>query len=765
MDKLDKEALKYHSQGTPGKVEVISSKDVSSDHALSLAYSPGVAAPCKEIAKDPLKAFDYTTRGNLVGVITNGTAVLGLGNIGALAGKPVMEGKGVLFKKFANINVFDIEINTEDTEEFIQTVKNLEPTFGGINLEDIAAPQCFEIEERLKKETSIPVFHDDQHGTAIITAAGLINACELTKKKLKNIKVVFNGAGAAAMSCAQLIVDMGVKKDNVIICDSKGVISKDRTDLNKYKARFAVKTKLKTLKEAMKGADVFIGVSVGGAVTPDMVEHMAKDPVVFAMANPEPEIRPELVKKIRPDAIIATGRSDYPNQVNNVLGFPYIFRGALDVRATKITENMKQAAAYAIADLARETVPDEVSQAYEGKSFHFGRDYIIPKPFDQRVLLKVAPAVAKAAMKDGVAQKDIKNFKTYKEELEVLISAKQEFIRPLINQIQSKNRKAKSKPTIIFPEGKNHKVLKACEIILEEGFATPILMGDKKEIFATAEKNELKRVLDLQIINPRDNEHKEKLTQELYSLRKRRGLLETEAQNLIEDNYYQSAMYLQQGLVDGLISGAALNFSGCVKPILELIGPKKDKVISGLNIFIKDGKYLFLTDTTMTINPTAEELARMSVEAAEIATSYNQKPKIAFISYTNFKGSGESPSKMKVAAEMARSTMPFLEIDGEMQADSAVNNDIISRLFNFSTLKDAANILVFPNLDSANISYKLLQQLAGGEMIGPLLVGTKKPVNIVQRTGGVRDIVNASALVALEFQTKVKKVRKNMAHA
>ena len=752
MDKLDKEALRYHSDGVPGKVEVNSSKDVSSDHALALAYSPGVAAPCKEIAKDPIKAFDYTTKGNLVAVITNGTAVLGLGDIGALAGKPVMEGKGVLFKKFANINVFDIEVNAKNTEDFIRTVKNLEPTFGGINLEDIAAPQCFEIEKKLKEEMSIPVFHDDQHGTAIITAAGLINACHLTKRKLSKIKVVFNGAGAAALSCAQLIIDIGVEKKNILVCDSKGVISESRKDLNKYKTKFAVKTDCKTLKDALKDADVFIGVSVGGAVTEEMIDTMAKEPIVFAMANPEPEIRPELVKKVRPDAIVATGRSDYPNQVNNVLGFPYIFRGALDVRATSITEGMKRAAAYAISELARETVPDEVSEAYQGQSFHFGKEYIIPKPFDQRVLLKVAPAVAQAAMKDSVARRPIKNFRAYKEELETFISAKQGFIRPLINTIRSKNRKSKKKPRIIFPEAKSKKVLKACEIIMEEGFATPVLMGDPKEIAASAEKHELKRILNLEVIDPRENKHKKKLTKALYDQRRRHGLLESEAINLIEDVYYQSTMILNQGFVDGLISGASQSFSSAVKPILELIGPKKNKVIAGLNIFIKDNRYLFMSDTTMKINPTAEELSQISMVAAEVATSYEQKPRIAFISYTNFKGSKGSPRKMKLAADLVKKQMPSVEIDGEMQADTATNYDIISRLFTFSHLKDSANILIFPNLDSANISYKLLQQLTDGEMIGPLLVGTEKPANIVQRTGGVRDIVNASALVALEVQ-------------
>lgn len=762
MEKIEKESLKYHSKGSPGKVDVCSSKDVSSDHALSLAYSPGVAAPCKEIAKEPLKAYEYTTRGNLVGVISNGTAVLGLGNIGALASKPVMEGKGVLFKKFAGINVFDIEVNAEDTEEFINTVKNLEPTFGGINLEDIKAPECFEIEQRLKKETSIPVFHDDQHGTAIISAAALINACELTKRKMKNVKVVFNGAGAAAVACAKLIIDMGVKKDNVIMCDSKGVINTDRTGLAEYKNEFVRKTKSKTLKEALVGADVFIGVSVGGIVTEDMVKNMAKKPIIFAMANPEPEIRPELVKKACPDAIVATGRSDYPNQVNNVLGFPYIFRGALDVRATEITESMKQAAAYAIADLARESVPDEVSNAYDGQVFHFGDEYIIPKPFDTRVLLKVAPAVAKAAMEDGVAQKPIKNFKNYIEELEAFLGAKQEFIRPIINKVRSRNRKAKKRPLLVFPEGRSRKVLKACDIILSENFADIIIIGEPDKIMQTASENELKNISKATLILPRTSELNSKYSEELHNLRKRKGLLQSEADNLINDPYYFATMMLQMGDADGLISGASQSYSAAIKSVLEIIGAKKGKVISGLNIFLKDDKKLFLADTTMNIDPTAEELAHIALDAAEVAQSYSKDPRVAFMSYTTFRGRGESPQKMKKASEITRELNPDIKVDGEMQADSAVSPQIIERLFPFSDLKKkAANILVFPNLDAANISYKLLQQLADGEMVGPILMGTNKAVNIVQRTGGVNDIVNAAALTSLDIYERASRVEAN----
>ncbi len=754
MDKIERDSLKYHSKETPGKVEVISSKNVDTDYALSLAYSPGVAGPCKEIAKDPLKVFEYTSRGNLVGVITNGTAILGLGDIGPLAGKPVMEGKGVLFKKFANINVFDIEINTKDTEIFIQTVKALEPTFGGINLEDIAAPECFEIEERLKKETSIPVFHDDQHGTAIISAAALINACELTQRKIKNIKIVFNGAGAAAMACAKLIINMGVDPKNLIMCDSKGVIRKKRSDLNKYKIPFAQDTALKTLSEALKGADVFIGVSVGGCVTEDMVKTMAHKPIIFAMANPEPEIRPELALKVCPNAIMATGRSDYPNQVNNVLGFPYIFRGALDVKATNITENMKQAAAHAIAELARESVPDEVSQAYDGKVFHFGPNYIIPKPFDPRVLLRVAPAVAKAAMKDGVAQNPIKNMKTYIEELESFLSAKQSFIRPIINRVIKTNRKTKNKPKVVFPEARSRKILKACQIIMEEGFLQPVLIGSKEDVLRMAEENELPLIKNIEVINPRTAKNTKTLKKNLHTLRARKGLLESEASQLIEDPYYYATMLLQEELVDGLVSGAATAYSQSIKSIIEIIGPEKNKVISGLNIFLRNGKYLFLTDTTVNIDPTAETLAQIAIDAAKVATSYKQTPSIAFLSYTNYKGYGNSPSKMKKAANLVKTISPLLNVDGEMQADTAVNKTIIDRLFSFTNLKDEANLLVFPNLDAANISYKLLQQLSNGEMIGPILVGANKPVNIVQRTGGVTDIVNAAALVALEYQER-----------
>ncbi len=749
MENFDQEALKYHSEKIPGKVEVSSSKDVSSEYALSLAYSPGVAAPCLEIAKDPLKAFDYTTKGNLVAVITNGTAVLGLGDIGPLAGKPVMEGKGVLFKKFANINVFDIEINEKDPEKFINIVKSLEPTFGGINLEDISAPHCFEIEKRLKAEMNIPVFHDDQHGTAIITAAAMINACFLTKKKMSKVKVVFNGAGAAAISCARLFLDLGVKRENLIMCDSKGVISSSRTDLNEMKKEFINKTGAKTLAEAMEGSDAFVGLSVSDILSEDMLKSMRKSPIIFAMANPAPEVDPAFARKVRPDAIIATGRSDFPNQVNNVLGFPYIFRGALDVRATEINEAMKIAAVNALAELARQTVTDEVSSAYKDQDFHFGPNYIIPKPFDSRVLLEVAPAVAKAAMDSGVAQKQISSLKNYREQLERQLGETRGFIRPIINRIKKWNKKSAA-PKIVMPEGNSRKVLKSVQQVLEEGFAEIIILGDRKKILEKATEDELPLIEKCQIFKPSEHPEFKKYVNDLFELRKRRGLLHSEAKILLEDPYYFSAMMVRSGEADGLVSGASQNYASSVKPILEIIGRSNHKVASGLNIVLKGDQKLFLADTTMMIEPTAEELAQVALDVSEFAESHGVTPRVAMLSYTSFRAEHESPKKMQRAALIAKSLRPDLLVDGEVQADAAINTDIMKRLFGFSDLKDGANILVFPNLDAANISYKLIQQLIQGEVIGPILLGMNQPANIIQRTGGVQDLVNAIAMTAHE---------------
>ena len=754
MEDFNKEALKYHSSKTPGKVDVSPSKDVSSEHALSLAYSPGVAAPCLEIAKDPSKAFDYTTKGNLVAVITNGSAVLGLGGIGPLAGKPVMEGKGILFKKFANINVFDIEIDEQDPSKFVEIVKSLEPTFGGINLEDIASPQCFEIERRLKKEMKIPVFHDDQHGTAIITTAALINACKLTKKSLSKIQVVFNGAGAAAISCAQLFIDLGVKKSNLIMCDSKGIIHTERKNLNEMKKRFVNSTSMRSLSEAMQGCDVFVGLSTKDILSESMLKSMNKNPIIFAMANPDPEVCPELAKKARPDAIIATGRSDYPNQVNNVLGFPYIFRGALDVRATEINEAMKIAAVHALAKLAQQTVTDEVSSAYKDQDFHFGPEYIIPKPFDSRVLLEVAPAVAKAAMDSGVAQIKIPNFKIYREQLEKTLGEKRRFIRPLINRVKQWNKKT-SWPRIVLPEGESRKILQAAQQSLEENFTEIIILGNRKKILEKAKQDDLNLIKKCQIFPPEEHPKFDTYVEKFFDLRKRHGLLESESPLFMKDPYYFSAMMVRLGDADGIVSGAAQNYAACARSLLQVIGCSESKVVSGVNIVLKGDQKFFLADTTMSINPTAEQLAQMALDVVEFSESYGEKPRVAMLSYTNFKAEFKGPQKMKKAAELVKAMRPEILVDGEMQADTAVNPDILSRLFSFSDLKDqGANILIFPNLESANISYKLLQQMIQGEVVGPVLLGLSRPANIIQRTGGVYDVVNAIAMTAHEVHEK-----------
>jgi len=754
MNSLDKEALDYHSAYPAGKVEVVSSKLCSTEKALSLAYSPGVAAPCKEIAKDPDKVYDYTTKGNLVGVVTNGTAVLGLGDIGPLAGKPVMEGKGVLFKQFANINVFDIEMKTATTEEFIAAVKALEPTFGGINLEDIKAPECFEIEERLKKEMNIPVFHDDQHGTAIISGAALLNACIVTGKKIEKIKLVMNGAGAASVSCAKIFISLGVNPKNLLMCDSKGVIYKGRTEgMNKYKQEFAVETKDRSLLDAMKGADVFIGLSVAGAVTAEMLKVMADKPIVFAMANPDPEIDPMTAKKARPDVIMATGRSDYPNQVNNVLGFPFIFRGALDVRASQINEEMKLAAVHAIAKLAREDVPENVSAAYGGATFSFGPEYIIPKPFDSRVLLWVTPAVAKAAMDSGVARKPITDFGAYRDRLEALQGVKTGFVRSVIHRIMDQ---AKEKnlllPRIVFPEGDSSKVIKAVHRAVEEKFMIPVLLGSPAEIKRRIAEFGFDNLSNVEIINPADHPKFQEYVQNLYEKRKRKGMLLRESQRLLRNPDYFAAMMVDSGDVDGMVTGATQNYADCVRPILQIIGPGRRKTASGLNIVMFKDRLLLFTDTAVNINPTAQQIASIAIHASRVAEYFGIEPRIAMLSYTNFTSHGESPAKMLEAAEIVRKNYPHLKVDGEMQADTAVNPDIVKRIFPFCEIKDGANILVFPNLDSGNIAYKLVQQLGGGEVIGPFLMGVKKAANIMQRTCTVDDIFNTVVMTALEAQ-------------
>ncbi len=751
---LDKDALDYHSAHPAGKVEVISSKPCNTDKALALAYSPGVAAPCKEIAKDPEKVYDYTTKGNLVAVITNGTAVLGLGDIGPLAGKPVMEGKGVLFKQFANINVFDLELNTKSVDEFCNAVKALEPTFGGINLEDIKAPECFEIEERLKKEMKIPVFHDDQHGTAIISGAALINACEITNRKMSEVKVVMNGAGAASISCARIFIALGVRPQNLLMCDSKGVVYKGRTEgMNRYKAEFAVETPHRTLADALKGADCFVGLSVAGAVTAEMVKSMAPRPLVFAMANPDPEILPPDAKAARPDVIMATGRSDFPNQVNNVLGFPFIFRGALDVRATQINEEMKLAAVHALAKLAREDVPEKVSAAYGGQHFNFGPEYIIPTPFDPRVLLWVTPAVAKAAMETGVARKPIEDFQAYRDRLESFQGAKTSFVRSVMhrvkNQAKAKNEKL---PLIIFPEGSSSKVLKAMHTIVQEGIVRPVLLGYQDQVKAKIQELGFHELSEIPIVQPSHHPKFREYVDKLYEMRQRKGVMWREAERLMSNPDYFAAMAVHMGDADGMVTGATQNYADCVRPILEIIGAGKRKTASGLNVIMFKNRMLFFADTAVNIDPTAEECATIAIHAARVAEYFKIQPRIAMLSYTNFRSRGEQPSKMKMAAEIVKKNYPHYIVDGEMQADTAVNPEIVDRIFPFCEVKGGANILVFPNLDAGNISYKLVQQLGGAEVIGPFLMGVKKPANVLQRTCTVDDIVNTVALTALEAQ-------------
>lgn len=750
-ENLIREALRYHSLPRPGKVDVSSTKPCRTERDLSLAYSPGVAAPCLEIAKNPELAYDYTSKGNLVAVITNGTAVLGLGDIGPLAGKPVMEGKGVLFKLFADINVFDIEIDAKDPEKFITAVKALEPTFGGINLEDIKAPECFYIEKRLKEEMKIPVFHDDQHGTAIICGAALLNAVHLTNKKMEQIKVVINGAGAAAITCAKIFMQLGVPRNHIYMCDSKGIVTKSRTDLNEYKLEFAQDTKSKTLTDAMKDADVFVGLSVAGSVTQDMLKLMAKSPIVFAMANPEPEILPPEAKAARPDVIIATGRSDFPNQVNNVLGFPYIFRGALDVRATRITENMKLAAVHALAKLAREDVPDSVVAAYRGAKFQFGPNYIIPKPFDPRVLLRVAPAVAKAAMEDGVAQKTISDFSLYEDRLASFQSTGRGFIRNTIHQVKERVSEKNYVPKIVFPEGRSEKVLRAVQMLANENIVEPILVGYEPRIREKIKELDLNSLNNVTIVDPTKDKRYFAFVEQYYEDRKRKGVLLQEAERRLIDSNIFSGMMVTAGEADALISGSTQNYADAVKPILDVIGAKR--IASGMNLVLVKNRMLLFADTTMNIDPTAEEIASIAIHASRIAGFFKMKPKIAMLSFTNFTSKGENPQKMQKAVDIVRSRYPEIIVDGEMQADTAVNPDIIERLFPFSPLRDGgANILIFPSLEAGNIAYKLVQQLAGGEVFGPFLMGLRKPAHIVQRTCTVEDIFNTIVLTALQVQ-------------
>ncbi len=746
------DALDYHSKGRPGKIEVVSTKDTKTQRDLALAYSPGVAEPCLEIADKPESVYKYTAKGNLVGVITNGTAVLGLGDIGPEASKPVMEGKGILFKIFADIDVFDIELNTKNIDEFVNAVKALEPTFGGINLEDIKAPDCFEIEARLKKEMAIPVMHDDQHGTAIISGAALINALEIVNKKIDKIKLVVNGAGASAMSCAKLYLALGVKKENVVMLDRNGVIRTDRKDLDALKAQFATTDNLYSLEEAMKDADVFLGLSKGNVVTQDMVRSMANNPIVFALANPDPEITYELAVSSREDVIVATGRSDYPNQVNNALGFPFIFRGALDVRAREINEAMKLAAVHALADLAKKPVPEMVNLAYNQKNITFGRDYIIPKLIDQRLITAVSPAVAKAAIETGVARKVITDWNAYEKELRDRLGLDENIIRVITN-------KAKSNPKrVVFAEADTYKVLKAAAILKDEGIAKPILLGDIQKINKLIVENNID-LHDVPIIDPRDISQTDKrhaFAVQFYNKRQRKGITLHEAKKLMNERNYYGAMMVQDGEADALISGLTKNYPSTIRPALQTIGkmPGASKV-AGMYIMLTKRGPLFFSDCTVNENPDAQTLVDITVMTAKAIQQFNIQPRIALLSYSNFGSArGEEPEKVAQAVAILKRDYPGMIVDGEMQANIAFNQELLRDNFPFSALlNENTNTLIFPNLSSSNITYKLLQELGTAEAIGPILLGLNKPVHILQLGSSIREIVNMVTIAVVEAQT------------
>jgi len=746
-----KEALDYHANGRPGKIEVNPTKPTSTQRDLSLAYSPGVAEPCLEIAANPEDVYKYTAKGNLGAVISNGTAVLGLGNIGPEASKPVMEGKGVLFKIFADIDVFDIEVDAENIDLFVNTVKAIAPTFGGINLEDIKAPECFEIERRLKEALKIPVMHDDQHGTAIITGSALLNALEIAGKKLDAVKVVFNGAGASAISCARLYLQLGVKKENLVMCDSTGVIVSSRNDLDEQKRFFAQDLTISTLKEAIAGADVFVGLSKGNIVNQEMIRSMADDPIVFALANPDPEISYVDATAARPDVIFATGRSDHPNQVNNVLGFPFIFRGALDVRANCINEEMKLAAVYAIADLAKQPVPEMVTMAYNNVNLRFGKDYIIPKPVDPRLITAVAPAVAKAAMDSGVAGSPIADFDAYKLEL----IRRMGLDNSLMDRITTRAKTAPKR--VVFAEADHYKILKAAQQIRHEGIAIPILLGNAEKIERIAAQYNVS-LEGIEIIDPRSEAEAERLSRFgdiFYDLRKRRGYTIFEAQKIMKERNYFGSMMVRCGEADALISGLTRKYPDTVRPALQVIGIRKGvKRVAGLYIIMtKTGPYFF-ADTTINVNPSAEELADITVLVAKAVSNLNITPKIALVSYANF-GSADGPEsiKMREAVRILHDTQPDLLVDGELQANFALNNEMLKEQFPFSRLVGhQVNTLIFPNLAAGNIAYKMMQEIGGAEAIGPLLLGMNNPVHILQLGSSVREIVNMVTLAVVDAQ-------------
>ncbi|HVR40391.1 MAG TPA: NADP-dependent malic enzyme [Thermoanaerobaculia bacterium] len=742
------EALEYHSSGRPGKIEVVPTKPTATQRDLALAYTPGVAKPCLEIAKNPADVYKYTNKGNLVAVISNGTAVLGLGNIGPAAGKPVMEGKGVLFKRFADIDVFDLEIDTHDTEEFIRCVKVLEPTFGGINLEDIAAPECFEIETRLKQEMKIPVFHDDQHGTAIISAAALMNALEVAGKKIENVKVVISGAGAAAMACLRLYITLGLRKENVMLTDRHGVIYKGRKDdMTPYKEEFAADTDRRSLADALRGADVFVGLSAGGIMTQDMVCSMADNPIVFAMANPNPEIGYDEACAARKDVIMATGRSDYPNQVNNVLGFPFIFRGALDCRATTINEEMKLAASHALADLAKQDVPDSVLRAYGQDRITFGREYLIPKPFDYRVLLNVPVAVARAAAETGVAQEPIEDYEAYRRKLEHMLGRS----RGLMHDIYARAKRDPKR--IVFPEGDQEKIIRAAKILIDEGLAHPILLVRREEILPLLQKYHVDES-KVTIIDINNSPKYEEYAQRFAELRRRHGITYSDAIRILNSRNYYAMMMIVAGDADGVIAGLRAYYPATIRPALQIVKTRANvRHVSGAYLLMFKNRSLVLADTTVNIDPDAETLAEIAEQTAETAKRFNIEPRIAMISFSNF-GSTEhrETEKVRKAVQILKERRPDLIVEGEMQADLAVTPEVISGDYPWSAIQGDANVLVFPSLDAANAAYKLLWRLGGAEVIGPILQGLAKPVHVLQRGVDVNDIVNMAAIAVLDAQ-------------
>src|SRR5437899_257474 len=753
MSSRRQEALDYHAQGRPGKIQVSPTKPFKNQRDLSLAYTPGVAEPCREIAAHPEEAYTYTAKGNLVAVVTNGTAVLGLGNIGPLAGKPVMEGKGILFKAFADLDVFDLEVGSENPDDVIRFCQLLEPTVGGINLEDIRSPDCFYIEEQLRATLSIPVFHDDQHGTAIISGAALLNALELVQKDAGAVKVVFAGAGAAAIATAEHYVRLGVKRERIFLCDQKGLIHSERADLDRYKSRFAHRSRARTLAEALKDADVLVGLSVGGIVTGEMLQGMAPRPIVFALANPTPEIMPEEARQARSDAVIATGRSDYPNQVNNVLGFPFIFRGALDVRARKINEEMEMAATRALAALAKEEVPDAVVRAYGLDRLRVGPEHLIPKPFEPRVLLWVAPAVAWAAVGSGVAGRVI-DVDEYRAQLDARLGRAREVMRGLSGRAQQ------SPQRIVFPEGDDPRILKAARILADDGIAEPILLGDPDAIRRQADDAAV-TLEEITLANPRASAHLDSFAQELWERRRRKGITLREARDRVRDPMYHALLMLRAGQADAVVAGVDMYYPDAMRPALQVIGAEPGRRhVSGIYMMVLPQQTFFFADCAVNIDPEAETLAEIASATAEFVGRLGIEPRVALLSFSNF-GSVRHPAAEKVqrAVALLHEREPALQADGEMQADTAVVERILTRTYPFSRLRGPANVLIFPNLDAANISYKLLSRVGGAEAIGPILVGMAQPVHVLQRGSDVNDIVNMAVIAAVDAQEHGRRPR------